>query len=105
MGTGETIEPGLYVISRYLFYSETAFAFVTILCICMGIMLTGFGLYHVNLAMNNVTTNESYKRAAFETYFEEKIDFLEQWKEFGDGFKFEEREKKLFEVDEKWTKQ
>lgn len=80
MSTGETVDTGIYVISRYLFYSETAFAFVTILCICMGIMLLFFGIYHINLAMNNVTTNESYKRSAFETYFEEKLDFLDQWK-------------------------
>jgi palmitoyltransferase len=80
VSTGEQIETNLYVILRYLFYSETAFAFVTILCICMGIMLLCFGLHHLRLAMNNVTTNESYKRSAFMSWFEEKLDFIEQWK-------------------------
>lgn len=66
---------------RYLFDQEFAFAFVTILCITMSIMLSLFFAYHLWLAMTNVTTNERYKNAALFAYFTEKLDFLNFWKQ------------------------
>jgi hypothetical protein len=59
--TGETIEATLWIVLRYLFDQEIAFAFVTILCIAMSLMLGSFTAYHLWLAMTNVTTNERYK--------------------------------------------
>ena len=79
--TGERLDPTIWIVFRYLFDQEFAFAFVTILCIAMMIMLSGFFAYHLWLAMTNVTTNERYKYAAMFAYFTEKLDYLNFWKE------------------------
>jgi len=43
-------------------------------------MLSLFSAYHLWLAMTNVTTNERYKRATFLNYYEDKLEFLNDWK-------------------------
>ena len=78
--TNEPVKSTPYIVYRYLFDTETLFAFVTILCLAMSLMLGGFTMYHLWLAMTNVTTNERYKKAAFLNYYEEKLDFLKEWK-------------------------
>ena len=77
--TGERVDTTLWVIARYLFNLEMPFAFVTILCLCMSVMLSLFFLYHLWLAMTNVTTNERYKKAALQGYYEDKLEFLQHW--------------------------
>jgi palmitoyltransferase len=74
--TGDIIEPGWGLIFRYLFGQETAFAFVTILCSVMSLMLTAFFFYHMYMASCNATTNERVKRADFTYYFQEKEKLL-----------------------------
>jgi len=74
------VEPSAYIVYRYLFDSETLFAFVTILCIAMSVMLSLFTLYHVWLASTSVTTNERFKNAAFLNYYDDKLEFLNDWK-------------------------
>jgi len=104
--TNEPVESTPYIVYRYLFDTETLFAFVTILCIAMSVMLGLFTMYHLWLAMSNVTTNERYKRAAFLNYYEDKLEFLKDWKANFDDKSFEVNEeiKNTFKVDEKWNK-
>ena len=75
------MEPTYWIVLRYLFDTEFAFAFVTILCITMSIMLSLFFSYHLWLAMTNVTTNERYKYAALFSYFHDKLEYLNNWKD------------------------
>ena len=96
----------MYIVYRYLFDTETLFSFVTVLCISMSILLSLFTLYHLWLASTNVTTNERYKRATFLNYYDDKLEFLTDWKkDFNDkSMKIPEDVLKTFLVDEKWTK-
>ena len=100
------MEPSLYIVYRYLFDTETLFAFVTVLCISMSILLSLFTIYHLWLASANVTTNERYKRATFLNYYEDKLEFLKDWKkDFDDkSITIPEDVLKTFQGDEKWTK-
>ncbi len=77
--TNETIEPSYYILFKYLFDQETPFAFVTILCVVMSIMLGLFFGYHFMLAMTGVTTNERAKRSDFKFLHETKIEYFELW--------------------------
>lgn len=61
--TGDLITPSWSLIFRYLFGQETAFVFVTILCIVMAVMLWLFFFYHCYIAGENLTTNERAKKA------------------------------------------
>ena len=79
--TGEEIPPTLWVVLRYLFDQESPFAFVTILCICMSVMLTLFFIYHLWMALKNTTTNERAKRSDLIYYFERKANLLQEWKD------------------------
>ncbi len=74
--SNEPVEASTFIVLRYLFDSETPFAFVVILCICMSIMLSCFTIYHLWLAMTNVTTNERYKRASFLGYYTDLLEYL-----------------------------
>ena len=106
--SGEQVETTLYIIFRYLFYTETPFAFVTILCVTMGCMLTVFTIYHVNLACNDVTTNERYKSAAFNNYYTDKVEFLNKWKTSlstpENPMEITDEDIKNFQIDTQWTK-
>ena len=81
------MDTSYYVVARYMFHQETAFAFVTLLCIVMSVMLSLFTLYHLWLASTNVTTNERYKRAALQSYYEDRVELLKSWKERFSEFK------------------
>lgn len=78
--TSEEVKATYYIIGRYLLNQESFFAFVTILCILMSIMLSLFCIYHVWLAIIDITTNERYKRSAYIHYYNDKLDFLTNWK-------------------------
>ena len=75
-----------------------------LVCIVMGAMLTFFSGYHLYLASTNQTTNERYKRAALMSYYSDKEEVLNSMKENKEDFKLSEKEKKLFKIDESWTK-
>ena len=81
MKTGELMEPGHTLIFRYLFSKETAFAFVTILCLVMAVMLSIFFLYHLYMVSFDLTTNERAKHADFNYYFKQKKECLKNWLE------------------------
>ena len=84
--TQEPVEQSAYIVYRYLFDSETLFAFVTILCIAMSVMLSLFTLYHIWLASTSVTTNERYKSAGHLNYFDDKLELLSDWKKSYETF-------------------
>lgn len=53
---------------RYFFINqEKWFGLVVIICIVMSVVLALFFGYHVNLAWNNETTNESMKKKDFKS--------------------------------------
>eukprot|EP00347_Sterkiella_histriomuscorum_P016464 403353078 len=101
--TGETIEPTLWIIMKWMFDQETPFAFVTVLCTVMSFMLGLFFLYHFYMATQGTTTNERSKRSDFKFYFETKKEYLEEWKKDYGVFDLKEVDKKKFLLDEKWT--
>ena len=74
--TKEVIEASNMVVFKYLFYTETMFIFITILCWVMGITLTFFLLYHLSMVRNGTTTNEKMKRSDFKEFFKTEIDKL-----------------------------
>ena len=48
---------------KFFFFSEERyFGIILIICMVMAVVLTGFLAYHLRMAVNNVTTNESFKR-------------------------------------------
>ena len=74
--TKEEVETTPYIVMRYLFYQELPFAFIVIVCITMGTMLLFFTIYHLWLAVTNITTNERYKRAALMNFYFDKLELL-----------------------------
>jgi hypothetical protein len=77
--TGEEVSASYWIIFRWLFDIETPFAFVTILCAVMSVMLTLFFLYHLIMALSNATTNERSKRSDIVFFLQTKIEYLEYW--------------------------
>ena len=83
--TGAILDADYWVVFSYLFDNETPFAFVTILCGVMSIMLSGFFFFHLYMALQGTTTNERIKRSAvIETYLR-KGHVLESLIEEGDN--------------------
>ncbi|CAD8211756.1 unnamed protein product [Paramecium pentaurelia] len=66
------------IIVKYLFYKNTMYIFIVILCIVMGIALTCFALYHLYMIGQNTTTNERMKRSDFLNFFDEETERLEK---------------------------
>jgi hypothetical protein len=61
--TGGYHESSLLMHLKYFFlYEQRMFGCVVIICVVMSIALSIFFIYHINLARNNETTNESFKR-------------------------------------------
>lgn len=54
------------------------YVFIVILCIVMGIALTCFAIYHLNMISNDTTTNERMKRSDFINFFSEETVRLEK---------------------------
>lgn len=103
MNTGEKVEPTYWIVLRYVFDLETPFAFATILCGVMSVMLNLFFGYHVYMAIQNTTTNERAKKSDFKMYFNKKIELCEEWeKNFHkeEGYKISEEDLKMFTIDE-----
>mmetsp|Transcript_45087 Transcript_45087/g.32955 ORF Transcript_45087/g.32955 Transcript_45087/m.32955 type:complete len:87 (+) Transcript_45087:429-689(+) len=67
--TGESVEGNFWVIFRYLFEHELWFAFVTLLCGLMVVMLSLFFLYHFLFAISNSTTSERAKRSDMKAFY------------------------------------
>lgn len=66
---------------------EKLLGLVTFMCILIAIVLGSFFVYHMNMAMNNTTTNESHKKEDMQEllrrekdYLEYKIDQTKKWK-------------------------
>lgn len=61
--TGERVRPTAWLHFKYFFLiEERKFGFVIAICMAMAVALAVFVCYHFNLALNNMTTNESFKR-------------------------------------------
>ena len=63
---GIKIQGDFYVVSQYLIQKYTAFFFVIVLCLVMGVVLLAFFAYHLYLVLKNTTSNERMKRLDFE---------------------------------------
>ncbi|CAD8128147.1 unnamed protein product [Paramecium sonneborni] len=66
------------IIIKYLFYKNTMYIFIVILCVVMGIALTCFALYHLYMIGQDTTTNERMKRSDFLNFFDEETERLEK---------------------------
>ncbi len=51
---------------QYLFFNTPTLVGLFLLCTVMGVVLTGFTIYHIIMASANVTTNESFKWSSLE---------------------------------------
>jgi hypothetical protein len=71
--TREIIQGSYLTIFKYLFFQETMFVFITLLCTIMGLTLTLFILYHLSMVRVDVTTNEKMKISDFKAFFLEDI--------------------------------
>ena len=59
---GGLMEGDIYAhLTYFCFKKHTGFSVVIVICIVMSVFLTTFVGYHLELAMNNSTTNENYK--------------------------------------------
>ena len=64
--TGEKFKPTWTIHLKYFFLAEERyFGIVLVICFIMFWVLGGFLFYHLRLARNNMTTNESFKRDEF----------------------------------------
>jgi len=63
--TKEEVKADYYVVYAFIssHYRMMFFAWAT--CVVMGVLVFIFFVYHVNLAIHNITTNESYKIGTF----------------------------------------
>lgn len=93
-----------YTVVKYVCYQEFAFAFIVLVCIVFGTLLTFFSGYHWMLAASSQTTNERYKRAALMSFYHDKQQLLRGLQDDPAEFKLHEEEKKLFKIDESLTK-
>ena len=59
--TGARIKGSHYIIFQFLIGTHTELAMVGFICLIMGIVVAGFGVYHLALVVYNTTTNESAK--------------------------------------------
>lgn len=59
--TGEKIAASYYILFQYLLSVHGEIVMGFMICAVMGVVLTGFSIYHFYLAAYNVTTNESVK--------------------------------------------
>ena len=66
-------------------------------------MLSLFFLYHLFMATQGTTTNERAKRSDFLFHFENKLEYLQKWKEDFSVHDVHERDRKRFVVDPNWT--
>jgi len=62
--SGATVGATPVVVLQYLVVHEGAVCGVLALCFVMAVVLAGFLLYHLRLALRNITTNESFKWSA-----------------------------------------
>lgn len=81
--SGTKIQGDFYVVCQYLIQKYTAFFFVIVLCLIMGVVLLAFFGYHMYLVIKNTTSNERMKRLDLESEMS-KMECL------GDKVKFEE---------------
>lgn len=64
--TGQKVKPSMTIHLKYFFMTEERnFGVILVICMVMGEVLMVFLGYHLNLAYNNKTTNESFKRDEF----------------------------------------
>ena len=85
--TGEYIDPSLIMHLKYFFlFEQKMFGAVIIICVVMSAALGAFFVYHCKLAIDNMTTNESFKRTDCEKKYDfedktlqELIDECESW--------------------------
>jgi palmitoyltransferase ZDHHC4 len=72
-GTGARMDATWLLIGQYLLHHEMQLAMIFILCVVMGLLLTGFTMYHLFLLQLNITTNESYKYSDAKEYYLDAI--------------------------------
>ena len=75
--TGEPVEYSITMHFRFFFINqEKWFGLIVIVCGVMAVVLLLFFLYHVRLAWNNETTNESFKRKSLEGNIKREISII-----------------------------
>lgn len=59
--TGQKMKAGYGIVFQYLLAKHNALMMVSFIATIMGLVISGFSLYHVWLAGTNTTTNETFK--------------------------------------------
>ena len=67
-GTGARMPASWGTVAQFLIGTHTELAMVGFICAVMGLVVVGFGAYHVALAATNTTTNEASKWREAEWY-------------------------------------
>ncbi|KRX07062.1 hypothetical protein PPERSA_08739 [Pseudocohnilembus persalinus] len=75
---GDIVEASYTIIFKYIFYTETLFVFMIILCGIMGFTLFLFYLYHLTLVKGQYTTNEKIKRSDAMHQIKDRIDEIKE---------------------------
>jgi hypothetical protein len=70
---GERVPASHAVVFSYLLGERPAVVMVGVLCAVMGTVVLAFLAYHAALAVSNVTTNETFKRADLEAAYDEAL--------------------------------
>ncbi|EGR30266.1 hypothetical protein IMG5_136470 [Ichthyophthirius multifiliis] len=71
--TDQIVDADWKIVFKYLFYKETMFIFMILLCIIMGITLSIFFIYHLSMIRNDITTNEKVKKSDMMSFLEKEI--------------------------------
>lgn len=71
--SGEIVDATWGIVMRYLFFKETFFVFMIILCAIMSVALFLFYFYHLTLVKAGVTTNEKIKRSDCMSFIKKKL--------------------------------
>jgi hypothetical protein len=61
--TGDVQTAGVYMLFQYFMGEYLEVMMVLLLCLVMGIIVTGFTFYHFYLTTTNTTTNETFKKS------------------------------------------
>jgi len=77
-GTDEISDATWSIIVKYVFYKETMYVFIIVLCVVMGVTLTIFLQYHFSMIKDNMTTNERIKRSDFMDFLAKEINRIQK---------------------------
>lgn len=78
LATGESYKAGYGVIALYFFSNYNTLTFLLVLCLVMGVSLSVFTGYHLNMVRGGLTTSENHKlHLVMSSYKDRVADLME----------------------------